>query len=417
MFAIVILILDLALILAIRRYVESTRELARAAATQRMIEDEIESYNDIVAQVEKTARLRHDLRNQLQVTYSLHSRGEADLAKQHYRSMSQMLSDANSASSHKSTTLANVGDNTPSPTEAVAAPSAALRNSALSAPWLPWAPIVLQAVFSAYTIVAYARLEAPPASKLLFGLLLAAGMAAAVWLKRSLEVSTELEINRYLSAMLEAQVEAQRERATILASQQEEADAIRQRIAGELETLAADLENPSESNEDAFDRAFASVKLLDIDKRLSQNPVVDALVAAKVRQYEDAGVELVAELNVPREITLPSTVLCAAFANMLDNALAAAQQVIESGNSAIVEVKAHVKGGFLIIATSNPTLANIASPPDSSKRSPADAPISKHGWGLGILKSLAERYDGDFTFKTQDGKATSTLVMNLQEQK
>ena len=415
LFAFAVLLLDLVLILAIRRYLESARVQGRVAAMQFALDGEISSYASVVSQVEETAKLRHDLRNQLQTVYSLHSRGETELAAQHYASMSRILSNIDDGTSLQNDGASSVprdraGSVALSP---LAIDDRGMSFPALSMPWVPWAPIALQIAFSAYVLLAYAGMGVSPAVMCLMVALLAAGMIAAVWLKQSLTVSTELETNKYQASVLETQVEAQRKRAALLAAQEQEAVGIRCRIARELEALAEDLGDPDASGDEAFDRAFDAVKLLDVGKRWSQNPVVDALVAAKAHQFEEAGVALEAELDIPREVGLPSTALCAAFSNMLDNALAAARQVVDEGGVAVVEVQARQQKGFLMVTTQNPVSANGASLGNRENAS-ARGGISEHGWGQGILQSLADRYGGDFTFGIEDGLATTTLVMNAQ---
>ena len=421
-FALAILLLDFALILAIQRYLESTRELGRAVAMQRLRDEEIASYASVVAQVEETAKLRHDLRNHLQMVYALRERGETELAAQYYAAMSEMLSaiDQNPALSPEDdmncVVDSEVGLTQSQTLRAICDGNRGGHSTSPFMSWVPWSPVVFQAGFAAYIALRYMVGSTSPAFLCLMTVLLVAGMVAAVWLKRSLEVSMELEANRFRAHVLAIQVEAQRERAAFLASQQKEAVEIRRRIANELDALAESAEGSGQTDADTYDRAFAAVELLDVSRRWSQNLVVDAIVATKARQFDDAGVELVAHLDVPRETGLPSTALCAAFANMLDNALAAAGRVVENGEEAIVEVRAHVKNGFLVITARNPVAADSGSAPEERNCNAVGAEISEHGWGLDILQSLADYYGGDFTFEISDGVAVTTLVLNLQAQ-
>ena len=62
----------------------TAQQLARQQAEllEKQLQQQLDYYNSVVAHIEETARLRHDLRNQLQTVYPLMDRGEHDRARE-----------------------------------------------------------------------------------------------------------------------------------------------------------------------------------------------------------------------------------------------------------------------------------------------------------------------------------------------
>lgn len=67
------------------------RDDARAEALRDQLDAYLAEYEETVANMESIARLRHDLRNQVQVVRVLAERGEFDLAQRHIAAMRKEL--------------------------------------------------------------------------------------------------------------------------------------------------------------------------------------------------------------------------------------------------------------------------------------------------------------------------------------
>ena len=59
-------------------------------ALERQLEWRMRRYDDMAAEMESIARVRHDLRNQLQVVTILARKGERAAAREHLRSMVEL---------------------------------------------------------------------------------------------------------------------------------------------------------------------------------------------------------------------------------------------------------------------------------------------------------------------------------------
>lgn len=82
---------DAVLLLAVGRFCGKVRDDARAADLGGELDRYLADYQETVDMAQRSARLRHDLRNQVQVVNALAERGEFQLAEQHIDAMLEEL--------------------------------------------------------------------------------------------------------------------------------------------------------------------------------------------------------------------------------------------------------------------------------------------------------------------------------------
>ena len=82
---------DTVLLLAVGRFRGKVRDDARAADLSGELDRYLVDYQATVDMAQRLARLRHDLRNQVQVANALAERGELELAEQHIDAMLKEL--------------------------------------------------------------------------------------------------------------------------------------------------------------------------------------------------------------------------------------------------------------------------------------------------------------------------------------
>lgn len=73
---------DFLLLRGLRSYTAQQLARQQAELLEKQLQQQLDYYNSVVAHIEETARLRHDLRNQLQTVYTLMDRGEHDRARE-----------------------------------------------------------------------------------------------------------------------------------------------------------------------------------------------------------------------------------------------------------------------------------------------------------------------------------------------
>lgn len=82
---------DTVLLLAVGRFRGKVRDDARAVDLSGELDRYLVDYQATVDMAQRSARLRHDLRNQVQVANALAERGELELAEQHIDAMLKEL--------------------------------------------------------------------------------------------------------------------------------------------------------------------------------------------------------------------------------------------------------------------------------------------------------------------------------------
>lgn len=82
---------DVLLFRALRRYTQEQLAQKRSAILEEQLSQQLEYYRAVVARIEQTALLRHDLRNQLQTVQTLVDRGEEARAREILTEYSALL--------------------------------------------------------------------------------------------------------------------------------------------------------------------------------------------------------------------------------------------------------------------------------------------------------------------------------------
>lgn len=89
--AVLCLAVDGLVLVAIISVRARTRHADRARALRSQLDAYLVEYQETVERMERTARLRHDLRNQVQIVNALAARGEFELAQHHIAAMLKEL--------------------------------------------------------------------------------------------------------------------------------------------------------------------------------------------------------------------------------------------------------------------------------------------------------------------------------------
>lgn len=134
------------------------------------------------------------------------------------------------------------------------------------------------------------------------------------------------------------------------------------------------------------------------------DPVVNAIMAENERECRKRGVQIKYNLEIMKPLQINPVVICSIFTNLMRNALAAAEAV-EDKTQAYVEIKAAVKGDYLCVKVEN-TFSNTSKSRKNKTRK---------GYGLEILRTLADKYHGQMDIEVKDGKySTYISVENVE---
>lgn len=118
-----------------------------------------------------------------------------------------------------------------------------------------------------------------------------------------------------------------------------------------------------------------------------ENRILEIILNSKIHSAVNSGIKVdIIRTEAPDELPLSNADLCSLVMNILDNAIAAAAASrLEQPN---IQIDLHVKGNFLSFLCVNS--ADI----QQMEKAPKNESLPKHGFGLRIIQSIVERYEG-----------------------
>ena len=126
-----------------------------------------------------------------------------------------------------------------------------------------------------------------------------------------------------------------------------------------------------------------------------KNAVVNTILFDKSSKAQTEGVDFTFDVRLPEKIDIELTDLCSIFTNLIDNGLKSA--CISDDNR--LHLKAWCDMGFMFVKTKNYPDKDPDVP--ENKKDFDIGNISPHGYGLSILKDIAEKYNGSFEIKSE----------------
>ena len=375
------LIAALAFLLDASQAAEAREGAARAALLAEAARGYERHYREVERAIARTAALRHDYRNTMQVVAGLAERGEAQTA-------CAMVDDA----------LARTeGEPGPLPVPAAkGSPDAPAARGRIEPSRLAlYAANALLGTYMLFFVAPWDRLDA--VSKVAYVLAFVAWVGLTPFLVRVVRQAQEVDAARMrvhvAQEMVEARVWYGERVAQELARARELEHELREGLRTARDALAAG--GPV--------GPMPEVASFSGGTHLCENRALDTLVALKARECEEAGIELACTLDVPEEVALSDLELCSIFSNVLDNAIAAAREVPEGERR--VQVAAAVRAGMLVVEARN-TCA-----PDAAPRAAARGVADEHGWGLRILSELARSHGGKLEARREGGEFVTHIAV------
>lgn len=142
----------------------------------------------------------------------------------------------------------------------------------------------------------------------------------------------------------------------------------------------------------------------------SGNRLVDDIVNLELSRATAAGVDVDSRIAVPSELPVEEIDLASVIMNLMDNAIEACADV--PAGRKCVRLALIADQGSLIVNVSNPAAAAPTVVEDGRLRTTkTDADL--HGYGTGIVRKIAEKYDGVADFSYADGVFTAKVMLAL----
>lgn len=138
------------------------------------------------------------------------------------------------------------------------------------------------------------------------------------------------------------------------------------------------------------------------------NPLVSSIISHQMNTARAAGVRLDVIAAVPETIGIADDDLCSLLSNMLDNGVEACLQAACD----CVKATLHTDKNCLFITVTNPAAEDILKT-NPELRSTKQNPMA-HGFGIPIIRSIAEKYDGIVSFHAEDGWFTADAMLYME---
>ena len=121
--------------------------------------------------------------------------------------------------------------------------------------------------------------------------------------------------------------------------------------------------------------------------------VINAIMAENEKECIKNNVKLNYHFEIMQPLNINPVVICSIFSNLMRNALAATKEIADS-DKASIDIRAALKGDYLIVKVENSFV--------SKKK-------NRKGYGLEILGTLAQQYNGQMDTFIKDGKYYTTI--------
>lgn len=223
---------------------------------------------------------------------------------------------------------------------------------------------------------------------------------------KALRQSTQLQMTLQRQQLVESSLEAQRKRNQALEQAAGEAAHVRRELSARLLEAAELLQ--SHRTEAARSCMDSTPALYPPPARSCAHPVADAILSEKLALCRSEKLPVDCQVQIPAELQIPGAELCAVLGNLMDNAIEACRRLPEDVTGGIT-VRGRVNGGFLTLRVQNPVSGGETAAPAGGTL------LDHHGWGLSIVRQIAERRGGRLTVEQTDGRFVATAWLGAAE--
>lgn len=135
------------------------------------------------------------------------------------------------------------------------------------------------------------------------------------------------------------------------------------------------------------------------------NKLVNAILWSKEDRARAEGIEMEVHVSLPEEVNVESYHLCSLVGNLLDNAIEGSKDVEKPK----ITVTMRIKERYLFISVSNKVSEDILeiNPDFHSTKGDND----EHGYGIRIIRKIAEQYDGMVDFMVENGEFRASVML------
>ena len=217
-------------------------------------------------------------------------------------------------------------------------------------------------------------------------------------LRSSAENETRLRLEQTQENLHLQVTQATREIASLRESERR-ASTYRHDLRHHMQYLAGCIENGRTEQAQAYIREVCAEIESQKVRVFCENETVNLILSAFAGRAEESGVPLRVRAEVPHFIPVAETDLCVLLSNALENALHACQRLRQTGEPCDIELVVYEKSGKFFLQVTN------TCPPGVTFEK--GLPVTHepgHGIGVRSICSIAERYNGMYSFSEKDGR-------------
>ena len=217
-------------------------------------------------------------------------------------------------------------------------------------------------------------------------------------LRSSAENETRLRLEQTQENLHLQVTQATREIASLRESERR-ASTYRHDLRHHMQYLAGCIENGRTEQAQAYIREVCAEIESQKVRVFCENETVNLILSAFAGRAEESGVPLRVRAEVPHFIPVAETDLCVLLSNALENALHACQRLRQAGQPCDIELVVYEKSGKFFLQVTN------TCPPSVTFEK--GLPVTRepgHGIGVRSICSIAERYNGMYSFSEKDGR-------------
>lgn len=217
-------------------------------------------------------------------------------------------------------------------------------------------------------------------------------------LRSSAENETRLRLEQTQENLHLQVTQATREIASLRESERR-ASTYRHDLRHHMQYLAGCIENGRTEQAQAYIREVCAEIESQKVRVFCENETVNLILSSFAGRAEESGVPLRVRAEVPHFIPVAETDLCVLLSNALENALHACQRLRQAGQPCDIELVVYEKSGKFFLQVTN------TCPPSVTFEK--GLPVTRepgHGIGVRSICSIAERYNGMYSFSEKDGR-------------
>ena len=142
-----------------------------------------------------------------------------------------------------------------------------------------------------------------------------------------------------------------------------------------------------------------------------RNMLINTIVSAYAVRFEKKGIEASFNLSVPDKIDIIDTDISMLLTNILENAMEAAEK---TQDKAKVQMNISAENNMMFIEERNTMLARSIVGSGTTLTSTKENKIY-HGYGLGVIKKIVKKYDGDIKIDIHDSEFVLKAYINIKK--